>query len=55
MSRASSAHGVRRILVDNFGAGSITVDQAPRPDIVEARSSAADENFLAIGTRAPGT
>ncbi len=38
--------GVRHVVVDNFGAGSITVEPGPSPDAVEASINAADERFL---------
>jgi DUF4097 and DUF4098 domain-containing protein YvlB len=44
--RASTHDGVRRVVVDNFGSGSITVEPGTQPDAVECAIDAADESFL---------
>ena len=43
---AAEFTGIRHIRIDDFGSGSITVDQGTRPDVVEASVEAADEDFL---------
>jgi hypothetical protein len=46
VSRTSTHDGVRRVVVDNLGGGSITVEPGPQPDAVECAMDAADESFL---------
>lgn len=46
MSRTSTHNGVRRVVVDNFGGGSITVKPNSQPDAVDCAIDAADESFL---------
>jgi len=46
VSRTSIHDGVRRVVVDNFGGGSITVAPGPRPDAVECAIESADESLL---------
>jgi hypothetical protein len=46
VSRTSTHDGVRRVVVDNFGGGSITVAPGQQPDAVECAIDAADERFL---------
>ena len=48
MSRTSIHDGVRRVVVDNFGGGSITVAPGPQPDAVECAIDAADDGFLEL-------
>jgi len=43
---AAEFSGIRHIRIDDFGSGSITVEEGTRPDVVEASVEAADENFL---------
>ena len=38
--------GVRSVVVDHVGSGSITVEPGPRPDLVDCSINAADERFL---------
>ncbi|HKX13661.1 MAG TPA: DUF4097 family beta strand repeat-containing protein [Propionibacteriaceae bacterium] len=45
MSLTKSYEGVRHVVVDNFGGGSITVEPGSRPDFVEASIDAPDEKF----------
>ena len=46
MSITNSYEGVRQIVVDNLGGGSITVEPGARQDLVEAWIDAADDRFL---------
>ena len=46
MSIANSYQGVRHVVVDNLGSGSITVEPGSGEDLVEASVDAADETFL---------
>ncbi len=46
MSIANSYQGVRHVVVDNLGSGSITVEPGSGDDLVEASVDAADETFL---------
>ena len=47
MSIRNSVHqGVRRVVVDNLGDGSITVEPTPSQIVVECSIDAADEEFL---------
>jgi Toastrack DUF4097 len=46
MSATSSCEGVRHVVVDNFGSGSITVEPGVRQDLVEASIEAADDRFV---------
>ena len=46
MSRTSTHDGVRRVVVDNFGSGSITVEPGSQPDAVECAIDAADESYV---------
>lgn len=46
MSRTSTHDGVRRVVVDNLGGGSIAVTPGARPDAVECAIDAAEESFL---------
>ena len=46
MSRTSIHDGVRRVVVDNFGGGLITVEPGSQPEAVECALDAADESFL---------
>jgi DUF4097 and DUF4098 domain-containing protein YvlB len=46
VSRTSTHDGVRRVVVDNFGGGSITVAPGQQPDAVECAIDAAEEGFL---------
>jgi DUF4097 and DUF4098 domain-containing protein YvlB len=39
--------GVRHVVIDNFGSGSITIEPGPPSDVVDSSISAADEAFLA--------
>jgi Toastrack DUF4097 len=45
MSVTKSYEGVRHVVVDNFGGGSITVEPGSRQDLVEALIDAADDKF----------
>ena len=45
MSVTNSYQGVRHVVVDNHGGGSITVEPGSRPDIVEATIDEAAEKF----------
>lgn len=46
MSHTSSYQGVRHIVVDNLGAGSITVGRGSQPSLVETSIDADDERFV---------
>src|SRR4029453_10677420 len=46
MSITNSYEGVRQVVVDNLGGGSITVEPGARQDLVEAWIDAADDRFL---------
>jgi DUF4097 and DUF4098 domain-containing protein YvlB len=46
MSITNSYEGVRQVVVDNLGGGSITVQPGARQDLVEAWIDAADDRFL---------
>jgi DUF4097 and DUF4098 domain-containing protein YvlB len=46
MSIVNSYQGVRHVVVDNLGSGSITVEPGSGTDLVEASVDAADETFL---------
>jgi DUF4097 and DUF4098 domain-containing protein YvlB len=46
MSITNSYEGVRHLVVDNLGGGSITVEPGSRQDLVEAWIDAADDRFL---------
>jgi hypothetical protein len=46
MSITNSYEGVRQVVVDNLGGGSITVESGARQDVVEAWIDAADDRFL---------
>jgi hypothetical protein len=46
MSITNSYEGVRHVVVDNLGGGSITVEPGSRQDLVEAWIDAADDRFL---------
>ena len=46
MSIVNSYQGVRHVVVDNLGSGSITVEPGSGEDLVEASVDAADETFL---------
>jgi hypothetical protein len=46
MSITNSYQGVRQVVVDNLGGGSITVEPTSRQDLVEAWIDAADDRFL---------
>jgi DUF4097 and DUF4098 domain-containing protein YvlB len=46
MSIAYSYEGVRHVVVDNLGGGSITVTPGSRQDLVEASIDASDDTFL---------
>ena len=43
---AAEFTGIRHIRIDDFGSGSITVEQGTRPDVVEASVEADDEDYL---------
>ena len=43
---AAEFTGIRHIRIDDFGSGSITVEQGTRPDVVAASVEAADEDYL---------
>lgn len=44
--RTEDFAGVRHIVVDNLGAGSLTVDPVPEGDLVEVALNAADDGYL---------
>jgi DUF4097 and DUF4098 domain-containing protein YvlB len=46
MSITNSYEGVRQVVVDNLGGGSIIVEPSSRQDLVEAWIDAADDRFL---------
>jgi hypothetical protein len=46
MSITNTYQGVRQVVVDNLGGGSITVEPSSREDVVEAWIDAADDRFL---------
>jgi hypothetical protein len=46
MSITNSYEGVRQVVVDNLGGGSITVEPSSRQDLVEVWIDAADDRFL---------
>lgn len=46
VSHTSSYQGVRHIVVDNLGAGSITVERGSQPSLVETSIDADDERFV---------
>ena len=44
--RNSTHHGVRRVVLDNLGDGSVTVEPGVQPDLVECSINAGQEEFL---------